>query len=162
MKLEHVLAVLLAAALVVVAFALRGQKQVSRPAKPEDTVAAFFDAATGGDVETYLGLTAGALRRSLDRTRAELGDKRFRANIMKTVAEVKGQALMPGAGAPEGFAALDMEFVFGDRKELQRLLLQNTDTGWAIVEMSEAQTVKPIIPYGTPVFEEPAAKEPQQ
>ena len=53
----------------------------------------------------------------------------------------------------------DVEIVFADRNERQRMLLVPERGGWAIASLEQAQMLKPPIPYGTPVFEPP---EPQQ
>jgi len=55
--------------------------------------------------------------------------------------------------------ALDLEIVFADRNQRQRMLLERTRGGWAIRAIEAAEMVKPPIPYGTPVFEEAKPEE---
>jgi hypothetical protein len=162
------LQILLVVALVALAFALR-QRDKSRPPKrptasedkitPESIVLEFFDAASRGDDGAYLELTAGELRKSLENDRAELGADAFREELRRSASGVKGLAVMPADGSvPSGLAAVDVDHTFVDRIERQRALLKPQGKGWVIVSIQAAEMIKPPIPYGTPVFEEPASE----
>jgi hypothetical protein len=144
------------AILVAVAFALRGRGPVPQTpmATPEAAVNALFDAAGRGDDEAYLRLVAGDLRKSLLDTRAQLGARKFRENLKRSAAGVKGIAVTRRQDAPPGLVALDVELVFADRNERQRVLLARKGNGWVITALGPAEASKPAIPYGTPVFEE--------
>jgi len=155
---NRVIAVVLALALVGLAFVLRGRNRL--PASPGAAIQAFFDAASSGDDEAYLRLAANDLRRSLEETRSRLGAEAFRENLRRSVSGIKGLAVSRGGDAPEGFAAMDVEIVFADRNERQKMLLLQTGMGWAISSIEKARRIEPPIPYGTPVFEaEEAEKE---
>ena len=149
--LRIAVALVLGAALVVVGFVFRGRDQL--PATPEATVSEFFDAAGRGDDRAYLRLVDGELRRSLSAERSQLGGDAFREGIRRTAAGIKGLATMPSSDAPDGMVALDVDIVFADRNENQRILLAPKGNGWAIVSIDAARMSKPPIPYGTPVFE---------
>jgi len=144
--------VLVVAALVLGAVLLRDRQQ--RPETPEATVAAFFDAAGQGDDESYLRLTAGALLKSLQQTRNELGQAAFRENLRRSNVGIKGLAVTRAGEATGDTVALNLELVFADRVERQRLVLVPERGGWAIASIAAATHVKPAVPYGTPVFEE--------
>ncbi len=153
--LPHAIVVL---ALVAGAVLLRDRRP--RPETPEATVAALFDAASQGDDEQYLRLTGGALRESLRQTRQQLGPAAFRENLKRTNTGIKGLAVTR-AGQPSGnTVALNLELVFADRVERQRVLLTPESNAWVITSIATATHVKPAVPYGTPVFEEqpPVAK----
>ena len=155
---EHALKALVVVVLIAGAFALRGREKMGAQT-PEAAVSAFFDAAAKGQDEAYLAATTGAMRKSLESTRSQLGVKRFRESIKKTTQGVKAYAFIPREGAEDDVALLDVEIVFVDRKEVQRVRVRRTGSAWAIAEMSQAETVKPLIPYGTPVFPDLPAAE---
>ncbi len=151
---------LVAAGLVALALALRGRKPAGptraggAQGKPEDLVTAFFDAAARGDASAYLALTTGGVRARLEGSRSELGADGFKAEIQRSAVDVKGLAVSRAAEQPPEGVALDVELVFIDRNERQRFTLLASGSGWRIADITPAQTVKPAIPYGTPVFEE--------
>ena len=70
-----------------------------------------------------------------------------------------GQLRVP----PNGRAvALDVELVFADRNERQRMLLVPQGNGWVITSIDTAQVIEPPVRYGTPVFEEPDRPQSEQ
>jgi len=159
--------VLVAIGLIALAIALRGRKP-AEPAgagkppslfrrgaeAPEAAVTAFFDAASRGDARAYLALTTGGVKARLDGSRSELGPDGFKAEIQRSAKGVKGLAVSRSADQPPEGVALDVELVFIDRNERQRFTLLASGSGWLIADVTPAQTTKPAIPYGTPVFEE--------
>lgn len=142
----------LAACLVLAAVLLRSRDRL--PEEPEDTVSDFFDAQQKGDTGAYLRLTCGDLRNSLERSRDELGSEEFRQSLARSAQGIKGLAIMPTDEVSGESVALDVEIVFADRKECQRMRLTRLRGGWAIASIERSVLEKPVIPYGTPVFEE--------
>jgi len=61
-----------------------------------------------------------------------------------------------GSDAPPGQVVVEVELVFADRIERQRMGLAEKATGWAIQSVTTTSMITPAVPYGTPVFEEPA------
>ncbi len=151
--LRTAVAIVLGAALVVVGFVFRGRDRL--PPTPEAAVSEFFDAAGRGDDRAYLRLLDGELRRSLSAERSRQGTDAFREGIRRTAAGIKGLATMPNSDAPDGMTALDVDIIFADRNESQRMILAPRRNGWAIVSIDAARMLKPPVPYGTPVFEAP-------
>jgi hypothetical protein len=129
------------------------------PETPEAAINDLFDAASDGDDNAYLRLVTGDLKTSLLDTRKQLGRKAFGESLKKSMAGIKGLAVRPAEDAPAGFVARYVDIVFADRNETQRMLLVDERTGWAVASIEQAQMVKPPIPYGTPVFEEPLGAE---
>jgi hypothetical protein len=129
--------------------------QDSRWAGAAAAVNELLDAASQGDERTYLGLVSGELRKSLEQTRSEVGPEAFRRELRRSMTGVLGVATMPGQDAPAGLTAVDVELIFADRNERQRMLLEPRGSGWAVASIEAAEMIKPSIPYGTPVFEEP-------
>ena len=129
---------------------------------PEAAIDAFFDAAGRGDDAAYLRLTSGRLRESLESARSELGVEAFRDHLRQSAAGIKGLAKTRGDDDPSAgdtasgdTAAIDVELVFADRNERQRILLALEGSRWVITSIDTARRIEPEIPYGTPVFEEP-------
>ena len=154
------LRILVVAVLVVLAVALRSRGRL--PETPEQTVADFFSAASDGDDRDYLRLTTGELRESLASARSQAGAEAFRAELRRSAAGIKGLAVTRADDAPSNLVAIDVEIVFADRNERQRMLCEQKRGGWAIAAIEQAQMVKPPIPYGTPVFEEPQPGQPEE
>jgi len=154
-----ILRLLVVAVLVVLALALRSRSRL--PETPEKAVSEFFSAASDGDDRAYLRLTSGELRQSLATARSQAGAEAFRAELRRSAAGIKGMALTRADDAPSNLVAIDVEIVFADRNERQRMLCEPKQGGWAIAAIGQAQMVKPPIPYGTPVFEEPQPEESQ-
>lgn len=144
-------------ALVAAAFLLRARHRL--PDTPKAAVSAFFDAAARGDDRAYLRLASGELRNSLENTKAQLGTPKFQESLRRSAAGIKGLAVTRTGGAPADFVAVDVEIVFADRNERQRMLLAPQGSGWTIASIEAAERVEPPIPYGTPVFEQPAAEK---
>ncbi len=153
----HALKAAVAAALVALALSLR-QRDVAAPATPQEALGRFLDAAKAGDIDACLALTTGPLRRSLESTRAQLGDRRFRRSLRLQAEGVKAHAIIPEPQDDPDVAVCALELVFADRNERQRVRLRRVGSGWAVEEMSESRTIKPPIPYGTPVFQAPPAR----
>ena len=151
----------LGAGLVTLALVLRGRDRL--PDTPEDAVSAFFDAQQQGDDRAYLRLTCDELRRSLEQTREQAGAEAFRQSLVRSSEGIKGLAVSQSGNASGEAVALDVEIVFADRNERQRMVLARQETGWAIASIERAEMEKPPIRYGTPVFEEPVkeAKPPK-
>ncbi len=149
---KWILQIGLIAALVGAAYLMRAGDRL--PARPEDTIAAFFDAARDGNVRAYLRLATGELQRSLDHLRKQQGAEAFQANLRRTNDGIVGQAVRPLPGVPTGTAFYEVELIFTDRNEVQTFRLQQKGNGWAIASIDAARVYQPEIPYGTPVFAE--------
>ena len=171
------LRIVLIAALVGMAMWLRGRgpQNAATPDAPQDVPAVsepagsnwggpsrvvndFFQAAGDGDDDAYLRLVDGQLRRTLEQNRAELGADAFRKSLRRSAAAVKGLAVTPAKDTSGATVALDVEIVFADRNEYQRMVLAPKGRGWVITTIDQARRIEPAVPYGTPVFEEPSSE----
>lgn len=147
---------MLALVLAAVAVALRGKGRL--PATPADAVNVLFQAAQRGDAPAYLATLTGTLRSSFESTQSQIGAEAFAANLRDSVAGVKGFAVSPvGESAPDR-AELDVELVFSDRNRRQRFVLLRQNGGWLVARIDKADTLKPPIPYGAPVFDTGASE----
>jgi hypothetical protein len=166
-----VLAIGLAIALAAVAVMLRNRDDLpqvvptttSKPSQtPSTTVSELLHAADQEDADAYLQLTGGKLRQSLEQMRSELGPDGFREHLRGFADGVKGVAVFGEEPQQADEVTLDVEFIFADRNERQRVTLARRGRRWVVTSMEKAQMVKPPIRYGTPVFEEPPAEEESQ
>ena len=125
---------------------------------PSRVVNDFFQAAGDGDDDAYLRLVDGQLRRTLEQNRAELGADAFRKSLRRSAAGIKGLAVTPAKDTSDATVALDVEIVFADRNEYQRMVLAPKGRGWVITTIDQARRIEPVVPYGTPVFEEASSE----
>jgi hypothetical protein len=137
--------------LAAVALVLRGKGRL--PPTPEDAVRQLFQAAQRGDAPAYLAMLAGALRRSFESTQSQMGAAAFSASLRQSMAGVKGFAMSPAGGLSPDEAGLDVELVFPDRNERQRLVLVRQGGGWLVAAIGKADACKPPVPYGAAVFD---------
>ena len=138
------------AGLVALAVLLR-RRPAPLPATPEQAVQAMLDVAAGGDDEAYLALLDDELRESLQNTRAQAGVETFRRNLRESAAGIVGLATSRSDDVLSDRVALDVEIVFADRNERQRIVFAPRDGGWVITAIGQAEVTRPTIRYGTPV-----------
>ena len=156
---KRILQILVIVLVIAAALVLRSRGRL--PETPEKTVTELFVAAGEGDDRAYLRLLTGELRDSLENVRSQSGVDAFRESLRRSAEGIKGLAVSRADDAPGDLVALDVEIIFADRNERQRMLLVLQRGGWAITDIQQAQMLKPPIPYGTPVFEAPEAETPQ-
>ena len=142
---------MLVLALAAVALLLRGKGRL--PPTPEDAVNVLFQAAQRGDAPAYLATLTGTLRSSFESTQSQIGAEAFAASLRESVAGMKGLAVSPAGEPSPDRAELDVELVFSDRNQRQRFVLLRQGGGWLVARIDKADTVKPPIPYGAPVFD---------
>lgn len=121
--------------------------------KPEDPVWAMFQAAKDGNVQAYLNCFGHELRNRLDRDVQEMKLAKFAAYLKQGSQDVLGIAVSDVEKLREEEARMRVEMTFRDRNEVQKLAVRKIGSGWKITDMTQAQRVKPVIPYGTKVFE---------
>ena len=137
----------------------RPSGSTSGAATPEEAIQSMLDASRRGDIRAYLDCFTSAFRPQLEATRQQMGEGRFRAYLVESQAPVVGVATtrLPEAGPDR--ARCEVEFVLRDKNQRQTVELRKQGERWRIETMSQAVYVKPVIPYGTKVFEEPKKKE---
>lgn len=139
--------------IVALALVLRGRGP-DLPKTPEAAVNALFDAAERGDDEAYLALLTGRLERSLRSTRSQVGVEAFREELRLSAGGVRGLAFTARQVEPDGAVRLDVEIVFADRHERQRVVARRAGGGWVIAAMGSAAATRPAVRYGAGVGEE--------
>ncbi|HKQ78868.1 MAG TPA: hypothetical protein VJ810_34535 [Blastocatellia bacterium] len=145
-----VTALLIAGALVF--FAARQRLKTAEPAynaaNPESVIWRMSDAARAGDVGAYLNCFDGELRRNLEKTAAEMGERQFGEYLKRLNGEITGIAVSDLDLTGDAGAKLRVEFVYRGKNEAQRHYLTLRDGAWKIDRVDESERVKTLIPYG--------------
>jgi hypothetical protein len=123
------------------------------PPSPEDGVYAMFDAARAGDAQAYLDCFSGPLRDQLAATAREDAAAKFKAYLINQNSSVQGMAVTVTDRPNADEARARLEYVYGDHNEVQDLRLKREGARWKIIDMSAAQPVQPLVPYGTKATE---------
>jgi hypothetical protein len=151
-RLPAIVTVLLIAGAIVF-FAARQRLKTVGPgfnaASPESVIWRMSDAARTGDVETYLSCFDGELRRNLEKTVAEMGERKFSEYLKRLNEEITGIAISDLDPTGEAGAKLRVEFVFRGKNEVQQHYLVLRDGAWKIERVDESERIKTLIPYGT-------------
>ncbi|MEW6358908.1 MAG: hypothetical protein AB1696_21430 [Planctomycetota bacterium] len=105
-----------------------------------------------GNVTAYLDCFAPDLRRRLEQARDEMAGG-FADYLRQRAEPVRGIAFSDETLLDESTVRVKVEWVFEDRNEVQFFQLKKIGGAWKIADMTEAEYKKPIIPYGTKVFE---------
>jgi hypothetical protein len=127
------------------------QQAAKAGATPQDTIYATLEAARAGDAKAYLELYGGQTRITLDQTYKEKGESGFRDYLRQSTAELKGLAVFDPKAVGEGAMEVRVEYVYQDRNEAQLFQLEKSAAGWKIMRVLDAERVKTLVPYGTPV-----------
>ena len=121
------------------------------PPSPQDAIYAMLDAAREGNVRTYLSHFTGQMTTLLDQSLVENGDAKFADYLKRTNAPVKGVAINEPQKLTEREVKARVEYVYADRNEVQNMFLVKVGEVWKIERLEEAERVKTLVPYGTPV-----------
>lgn len=138
----------------------RNAAAISGAQNPEDAIQIMLQASRSGDASAYLNCFAGELRAQLLENQRQMGPAAFRDYLTASQAAVLGVATTRRPDPSPGRARFLVEFVWRDKNQQQTIDLGKTNGLWRIEAMSQAAYVKPVIPYGTKVFEEPAKAVP--
>ena len=119
---------------------------------PRETIYAMLEAAKGGEVAAYLDCFSGEIAQRIEQSRREMSDDAFSEYLKTRDGEIKGVAISDVDNLSPDSASIELEYVFADRNESQRLRLTKVDGAWKISGMDAAERVNTAIPYGTPVY----------
>jgi len=127
------------------------QSSATSGSSPQDTIYATLDAARAGDAQAYLKLYAGPMRATLDETLKEKGEASFREYLKSSSRDLKGMAVFDPKPIADTQVQVRVEYVYQDRNEAQSFTLEKSGAGWKILQVENAERVKTVVPYGTPV-----------
>ena len=117
------------------------------PSTPEDGIYAMFDAARAGDASAYLDCFSGPLRDQLAAAAKEDGN--FREYLTRQNSAVQGMAVMVTDRPSADEARVRVDYVYSDHNEVQNIRLMREGRRWKIISMDAAESVKPLVPYGS-------------
>ena len=106
-------------------------------------------AARAGNVEQYLAHYTGQVEQALKRARSDSPD--FSKYLRDSNAGIKGSTVWEPEFVSENEAKARVEFIYADRNEVQTMFLEKSASGWKISRVDSAESVKTLVPYGTPV-----------
>jgi hypothetical protein len=133
-------------------FAARQRLKTADPgfnvANPESVIWRMSDAARIGDVEAYLNCFEGELRRNLEKTVADMGERKFGEYLKRLNEEITGIAVSDLKLTGEAGANLRVEFVYHGKNDAQQHYLVLRDGAWKIDRVDESERIKTLIPYG--------------
>ena len=116
-------------------------------ANPESVIWRMSDAARVGDVEAYLNCFDGELRRSLEKTNVEMGERKFGEYLKRLNEEITGIAVSDLKLTGEAYANLRVEFVYRGKNEAQQHHLVLRDGAWKIDRVDESERIKTLNPF---------------
>ncbi|SPE30963.1 exported hypothetical protein [Candidatus Sulfopaludibacter sp. SbA3] len=126
-------------------------RQTALAATPQDTIYGMLDAARAGDGNAYLGQYAGPMEAQLRQAIAEKTAADFKGYLQASNAEIKGVAVSEPKTLSDREVEVRVEFIYQDRNEVQRMVLEKFSGNWKITRVDGAERVKTLVPYGSPV-----------
>jgi hypothetical protein len=142
---------LLAGLLAAAALRRTGVRRAALPATPQDAIYRMLDAARAGDGSAYLRQYAGEMEAQLRQAAAEKTEADFKSYLQTSNAEIKGVAVSEPKTLPDREVEVEVEYIYQDRNETQRMYLKKYGDEWKITRVSGAERVKTLAPYGSPV-----------
>ena len=118
---------------------------------PQYTIDRMLNAARDGDAAAFLAQYTGQMAASLKQTMKEQGDSGFRDYLRSSNAAIKGVALNESKPLSAREVEVRVEYVYQDRNEVQVMRLEKIGGAWKIALVENANRVKTLIPYGTPI-----------
>ena len=152
-KLLSLFLTVLALALLVVIFVRKQRAPLpsGEETNPESVIWRMLDAARTSNSERYLSCYTGEMEQSLRRNSQEMGSGRFRQYISDSLRDVKGIAVSSSQTISPTEKRMSVVYVYQDRNEVQQIYLRIVDKKWKIFRVENAEHIKELVPYGTPV-----------
>jgi hypothetical protein len=123
---------------------------VTAPAGPEDAIYGMLDAARAGDTKNYLDSFSGSMRDQLAQVMKENAEPSFAAYLKSQNSAFQGVAVSVIDRTSDTEAQVRVEYVFGNRNEVQSVYLRK-DSRWRIFKVSGSEQVKTVLPFGSTV-----------
>jgi len=118
---------------------------------PEDAVYAMLDAARAGDTNAYLDAFSGPMREQLAQVMKENDAANFAAYLKSQNAAFQGVAVSVTDRASDTEVQVRVEYVYGNRNEIQSVYLRKESARWRIVKIAGAEQIKTLLPFGSAV-----------
>ena len=142
---------LLAGVLAAAVLRRTGIRRAELPSTPQDAIYRMLNAARAGDGNAYLRQYAGEMEAQLRQAAAEKTEADFKSYLQTSNAQVKGVAVSEPKVLPDREVEVEVEYIYQDRNETQRMYLKKYGSEWKITRVNGAERVKTLTPYGSPV-----------
>jgi hypothetical protein len=147
-----IVTILLLAGLLAAAVLRRtGIRRAEIPATPQDVIYRMLNAARAGDGRAYLRQYGGEMEAQLRQAAAEKTEADFKSHLQTSNAQVKGVAISEPKNLSDRAVEVEVEYIYQDRNETQRMYLEKYGGEWKITRVNGAERVKTLTPYGSPV-----------
>jgi len=125
-------------------------RAISASPGPEDAIYGMLDAARAGDTKAYLDAFSGSMHDQLVQVMKENAEPNFAAYLKSQNSAFQGVAVSVTDRPSDTEAQLRVEYVYGNRNEVQSVYLRK-DSRWRIVKVAGAEQVKTLLPFGSTV-----------
>jgi hypothetical protein len=142
---------LLAGLLAAAVFRRTGIRRAPLPVTPQDVIYRMLNAARAGDGSAYLRQYGGEMEAQLRQAAAEKTEADFKSYLETSNAQVKGIAISEPKNLSDREVEVEVEYIYQDRNETQRMYLEKFGGEWKITRVNGAERVKTLTPYGSPV-----------
>ena len=120
------------------------------PSSPEDAIYSMIDAERAGDTKAYLDAFTGSMRNELLQVIKENSQSKF-ASYLTRNATFQGVAVAVVDRPSTTDAQVRVEYVYGDRNQVQNLYLKREGGRWKVFRMAGAEQLASPFPFGSRV-----------
>jgi hypothetical protein len=117
---------------------------------PEDAIYSMIDAERAGDIKAYVDAFTGSMRNDLLQVIKETSDSRF-ASYLTRNATFQGVAVRVIDRPSASDAQVRVEYVYGDRNEVQNLYLKRDGERWRVYQIAGAEQQATPFVFGSRV-----------
>jgi hypothetical protein len=117
---------------------------------PEDAIYSMIDAERAGDTKAYLASFTGSMRNDLLQVIKENSESKF-ASYLTRNATFQGVAIRVIDRPSTTDAQVRVEYVYGDRNEVQNLYLKRGGERWRVCQMAGAERQATPFVFGSRV-----------
>ena len=121
---------------------------------PEDAIYAMLDAERAGDTKAYLDAFSGPIHDRLQQVIKEESPAKFGSYLVRN-ADFQGVAITVTGQPTEDEVRARVEYVYGDRNEVQKLQLERHEGRWRIVQVAGAESIRSLFPFDSAVTDWP-------
>jgi hypothetical protein len=120
-------------------------------ATPQDVIYGMLDAARAGDARAYLNWFSGEMQTQLFEVVKENSEPTFAAYLKSQNLDLEGVAVSVTDRPSDSVVQLRVEYIYRGHNEVQGVHLRKESSGWKIVKLTNAESVRTPLPFGTGV-----------
>jgi len=119
---------------------------------PQDAIYGMIDAERAGDTKAYLDAFSGSVRNDLLQVIKEDSESKFASYLTRNAAFQGVAITITDRPSPEE-AQARVEYIYGDRNEVQNLYMKREGKKWKVFKMAGAEQKDTPLPFGSRVTE---------